>query len=86
MFRTSTAAVWSLSPQNRLRMSSNPLQTKLQSKLELAKEMSDEEKLYRFNGVLYPSLMCPEPHLKALGHIRAREEDLLLVAYPKCGE
>lgn len=67
-------------------MTDNPLLTKLQSKLEMAKQVSDEEKLYRFNGVLYPSLMCPEPHLMALDNIQAREDDLMLVAYPKCGE
>ncbi|KAM6916155.1 sulfotransferase 6B1 [Xenentodon cancila] len=62
-------------------MASNPLA----SKMEMAKQMSDEEKLYRFNGVLYPSLMCPEPNMKALDDIRAREDDIVLVAYPKCG-
>lgn len=66
-------------------MNSNALLTNLQSRLQMAKEMSDEEKLYRYNGVLYPCIMCPEEHLKALGDITAREDDIMLVAYPKCG-
>lgn len=70
----------------RLRMNSNAVLTNLQSRMQMAKEMKDEEKLYRYNGVLYPRIMCPEEHLKALGDIRAREDDIMLVAYPKCGE
>ncbi|XP_039995207.1 sulfotransferase 6B1 [Xiphias gladius] len=53
--------------------------------MQMAKEISDEEKLYRYNGVLYPRIMCPEDHLKALEDIEAREDDIMLVAYPKCG-
>ncbi|KAG7231439.1 hypothetical protein INR49_011934 [Caranx melampygus] len=66
-------------------MNSNALLTNLQSRMQMAKEMKDEEKLYRYNGVLYPRIVCPEEHLKALGDIRAREDDIMLVAYPKCG-
>ncbi|XP_051274299.1 sulfotransferase 6B1 [Dicentrarchus labrax] len=57
----------------------------VQSKMQMAKEISDEEKLYRYNGVLYPRIMCPEDHLKSLENITAREDDIMLVAYPKCG-
>uniref|UniRef100_A0A3Q2E6I6 Sulfotransferase n=1 Tax=Cyprinodon variegatus TaxID=28743 RepID=A0A3Q2E6I6_CYPVA len=57
----------------------------LLSRMEKAKAMSEEDKLYRFNGVLYPILMCPEEHLKCLVDIKAREDDIMLVAYPKCG-
>lgn len=58
----------------------------VQSRMQMAKEIGDEEKLYRYNGVLYPRFICPEDHLKALDNIRAREDDVMLVAYPKCGE
>uniref|UniRef100_A0A3Q3BES5 Sulfotransferase n=1 Tax=Kryptolebias marmoratus TaxID=37003 RepID=A0A3Q3BES5_KRYMA len=67
-------------------MSDNPFQAKMQARLERAKNMTDEEKLYRFKGVLYPTLMCPEENLKCLDNIKAREDDIMLVAYPKCGE
>uniref|UniRef100_G3PB21 Sulfotransferase n=1 Tax=Gasterosteus aculeatus TaxID=69293 RepID=G3PB21_GASAC len=53
--------------------------------MEQAKDMKEEDKLYRYDGVLYPSLMCPEEHLKALKNFEAREDDVMLVAYPKCG-
>uniref|UniRef100_A0A7N5ZXR8 Uncharacterized protein n=1 Tax=Anabas testudineus TaxID=64144 RepID=A0A7N5ZXR8_ANATE len=52
----------------------------------LAKEMGNEEKLFKYNGVLYPTVMCPEENLRALYNITAREDDILLVAYPKCGD
>uniref|UniRef100_A0A669D846 Sulfotransferase n=1 Tax=Oreochromis niloticus TaxID=8128 RepID=A0A669D846_ORENI len=57
----------------------------LQAKMLKAKEISDEEKLYRYNGVLYSTLLSPEEHLKCLEKMQAREDDIMLVAYPKCG-
>ncbi|XP_028278646.1 sulfotransferase 6B1 [Parambassis ranga] len=66
-------------------MSTNVFLNKMQSRMQMAKEMSDEEKLYRYKGVLYPRLMCPEEHLEALENMEAREDDIMLVAYPKCG-
>ncbi|KAM9344731.1 sulfotransferase 6B1 [Symphorus nematophorus] len=66
-------------------MSSNAPDASVQSRLQMAKEMSEEDKLYRYNGVLYPRIMCPEEHLKGLQNIKAREDDVMLVAYPKCG-
>lgn len=58
----------------------------MQSRIHLAQKMKEEEKQYRYNGVLYPTIMCPEENLKALDQIQAREDDVMLVAYPKCGE
>ena len=68
------------------RMSTDAFLAKVQSGMRMAKEMCDEEKLYRYNGVLYPRVVCPEDHLRALEDIEAREDDIMLVAYPKCGE
>lgn len=67
-------------------MSADNANSNVQSKIHMAKEMSDDEKLYKYNGVLYPSIMCPEENLKGLENIKAREDDIMLVAYPKCGE
>lgn len=30
--------------------------------------------------------MCPEENLKGLAQFQARPDDIMLVAYPKCGE
>ncbi|KAM6956251.1 sulfotransferase 6B1-like [Aplochiton taeniatus] len=57
----------------------------VQSKLQIAKDIKDEDKLYWYKGVLYPTIMCPLDHLQALERVEAREEDVMLVAYPKCG-
>lgn len=54
--------------------------------MQMAEGMSDEEKIFTYKGVLYPSIMCPEETLKRLDSIQAREDDVMLVAYPKCGE
>lgn len=67
-------------------MSTDPVFNKMQGKIQMAKEMSEDKKLYRYKGVLYPTLMCPEEHMTALDNLKAREDDLMLVAYPKCGE
>ncbi|KAK2824692.1 hypothetical protein Q5P01_021867 [Channa striata] len=66
-------------------MSASNWQAQTINKIQGAKEMSDEEKLYRHSGVLYPTIMCPLGNLKALENITAREDDIMLVAYPKCG-
>ncbi|KAK1905273.1 Sulfotransferase 6B1 [Dissostichus eleginoides] len=67
-------------------MNTNDFKSNVQSSLQRAKDVSDEEKLYRYKGVLYPQLLSPEENLKALENFKAREEDIVLVAYPKCGE
>ncbi|KAI5087792.1 sulfotransferase 6B1 [Silurus meridionalis] len=67
------------------RTSMNSFTTRFQSKIEMAKSMREEEKLYRYNGVLYPVIISPEENLRALETVEARSDDILLVAYPKCG-
>ena len=56
------------------------------SKMEEAKNVKDEDKLYKYEGVLYSSIMSPQENLKGLENFEARPDDLLLVAYPKCGK
>ncbi|XP_068183144.1 sulfotransferase 6B1-like [Antennarius striatus] len=64
---------------------SQSLRDQIAARHNKAAELSDEDKLYRYNGVLYPEMMCPESHLKVLGDTKARPDDIMLVAYPKCG-
>ncbi|XP_030628174.1 sulfotransferase 6B1-like [Chanos chanos] len=64
---------------------SSSFPSKIQAKMELAKNIKEEEKLYRYNGILYPIIMSPEENLKALESLEARPDDVMLVAYPKCG-
>jgi hypothetical protein len=54
--------------------------------MELAKDTKEEDKLYRYNGVLYPVIMSPVENLKAMERLEARADDVMLVAYPKCGK
>ncbi|MBN3312853.1 ST6B1 Sulfotransferase, partial [Atractosteus spatula] len=60
-------------------------QTELTKRMEAAKHMKEEDKLYCYNGLLYPTIMCSPENLKALETFEAREDDVMLAAYPKCG-
>ncbi|XP_029962203.1 sulfotransferase 6B1 [Salarias fasciatus] len=66
-------------------MTGNNFAAMMKSKVEMAKQMSEEDKVFRYKGILYPLIVCPESHLKALEGFKAREDDVVLVAYPKCG-
>ncbi|XP_027008839.2 sulfotransferase 6B1-like [Tachysurus fulvidraco] len=55
------------------------------SKMDIGMSMKDEEKLYKRNGILYSTIMSPPENLDALKNMEAREDDIMLVAYPKCG-
>ncbi|KAJ1204780.1 hypothetical protein NDU88_000218 [Pleurodeles waltl] len=44
-----------------------------------------EELLFTYKGVLYPSVVCNPETFEALDAFEMKEEDLLLVSYPKCG-
>ncbi|KAM9364081.1 sulfotransferase 6B1 [Pholidichthys leucotaenia] len=68
-------------------MTSTAAEEQLQAKLQKAQQMSEEDKVYRYeeHGILYPVIMAPQENLRALKELKAREDDILLVAYPKCG-
>nr|XP_014345163.1 PREDICTED: sulfotransferase 6B1-like isoform X2 [Latimeria chalumnae] len=53
--------------------------------IEAAKDKREEELLLTFEGVLYPALLCSPDTFQALRNFEARVEDIILVAYPKCG-
>ncbi|KAL2086654.1 hypothetical protein ACEWY4_017713 [Coilia grayii] len=53
--------------------------------MEMAKSMKDEDKMYKFEGVIYSTVMSPAENLEAVKTMEARPDDVMLVAYPKCG-
>ncbi|XP_052425477.1 sulfotransferase 6B1 [Carassius gibelio] len=66
-------------------MSQVPAINELKSTMERAAQMKDEDKLYKREGILYSSILSPPETLDKLQELEAREDDLILVAYPKCG-
>ncbi|RXM36543.1 Sulfotransferase 6B1 [Acipenser ruthenus] len=56
----------------------------MEEKMQKAKDMKPEDMLFTYKGVLYPSLLCKPENFKAMERFEAREDDILLVAYPKC--
>uniref|UniRef100_A0A4W4ELU1 Sulfotransferase n=1 Tax=Electrophorus electricus TaxID=8005 RepID=A0A4W4ELU1_ELEEL len=58
---------------------------RVKAMMDQSKTMKEEDKLYRYNGVLFPVLISPEENLRALENMEARDNDVMLVAYPKCG-
>ncbi|KAM9461565.1 sulfotransferase 6B1-like [Clarias gariepinus] len=66
-------------------MSGQTFEENMKSIIERAMNMKDEEKLYRRNGILYSTIMSPPENLDALKDLEGREDDVMLVSYPKCG-
>ncbi|XP_048340289.1 sulfotransferase 6B1-like [Sphaerodactylus townsendi] len=49
------------------------------------KEKDNKELMISFRGVLYPERLCSPETFEALETMEARKDDVLVVAYPKCG-
>ncbi|KAL4640810.1 sulfotransferase 6B1-like [Arapaima gigas] len=64
---------------------SNDIHSQIEAMLEKAKNMTEKEKIFKYNGILYPILLTPEENLKACESFEARPDDVMLVSYPKCG-
>ncbi|KAL8185748.1 UNVERIFIED_CONTAM: hypothetical protein K2H54_057512 [Gekko kuhli] len=50
-----------------------------------SKDKENDELLMTFKGVLYPARLCSPETFEALEVLEARRDDVLIVAYPKCG-
>ncbi|XP_077166733.1 interferon-induced, double-stranded RNA-activated protein kinase-like [Paroedura picta] len=50
-----------------------------------ASKKKNDELLMTYKGVLYPGLLCSTETFEALEGLEARKDDVLIVAYPKCG-
>ncbi|XP_072265382.1 sulfotransferase 6B1-like isoform X2 [Pyxicephalus adspersus] len=52
---------------------------------EKASKMKPEELQFKYKGILYPSLLCSEATFQAMEKLEAREDDVFIITYPKCG-
>ncbi|XP_044147162.1 sulfotransferase 6B1-like [Bufo gargarizans] len=52
--------------------------------IDAAENIPKEDLLFTYNGVIYPTSTCDVDTFKTIETFEAREEDLMLVAYPKC--
>ncbi|CAI9583760.1 unnamed protein product [Staurois parvus] len=52
---------------------------------EKASKMTPEELKFNYKGILYPSVLCSEATFQAMEKLEARQDDVLIVTYPKCG-
>ncbi|XP_042320793.1 sulfotransferase 6B1-like [Sceloporus undulatus] len=57
----------------------------LEKAIEDGKKMTREEKLFTYDGVVYPTTLCSSQLFKALESFEARSDDVILAAYCKTG-
>ncbi|XP_066479048.1 sulfotransferase 6B1-like [Tiliqua scincoides] len=57
----------------------------LEKAMEDGKKMSPEEKLFTYDGVVYPTTLCSPKVFKAMESFEARSDDVLLSGYCKSG-
>ncbi|KAM4040576.1 sulfotransferase 6B1 [Anomaloglossus baeobatrachus] len=58
---------------------------KIQKAYDMAKNTPKEDLIFTYNGVMYPSVTCDVDTFKTIETFEVREEDLMMIAYPKCG-
>ncbi|KAM9312339.1 sulfotransferase 6B1-like [Gastrophryne carolinensis] len=58
---------------------------RLQRCIEESREMRPEELKFRYRGILYPAALCSLETFKAMEAVEARNDDVLIATYPKCG-
>ncbi|XP_056419337.1 sulfotransferase 6B1-like [Hyla sarda] len=57
----------------------------LKKAFDAAKNTPKDELIFTYNGVMYPTSTCDIETFQTIETFEAREEDLMMVAYPKCG-
>lgn len=58
----------------------------IKKRLEQASKMTPEELKFSYKGILYPTILCSKETFQAMEKMEAREDDVLIVTYPKCGK
>ncbi|XP_068088075.1 sulfotransferase 6B1-like [Hyperolius riggenbachi] len=57
----------------------------IQKTAEQASKLTPEELKCNYKGTLYPSVLCSEATFQSMGTLEARDDDVLIATYPKCG-
>ncbi|XP_068088076.1 sulfotransferase 6B1-like [Hyperolius riggenbachi] len=52
---------------------------------ERASKMTPAELIFKYKGIVYPTVLCSEATFQAMETLKAREDDVLIMTYPKCG-
>ncbi|CAI9583761.1 unnamed protein product [Staurois parvus] len=47
--------------------------------------MTTEELKFSYKGIQYPTVLCSKETFQGMEKMEAREEDVLIITYPKCG-
>ncbi|XP_066452034.1 sulfotransferase 6B1-like [Eleutherodactylus coqui] len=61
------------------------IQAEIKRMEEEAKGKTPEELKMTYKGINYPSPLCSVPTFEAMERFEAREDDVLIITYPKCG-
>ncbi|KAL7987492.1 hypothetical protein Chor_006411 [Crotalus horridus] len=64
---------------------SNSLVQQINKLFDENKDNKNEELFFTFKEVLYPNRLCSAETFEALETMEARKDDMLVIAYPKCG-
>ncbi|XP_068088070.1 sulfotransferase 6B1-like [Hyperolius riggenbachi] len=59
--------------------------TQLKRASEDARNMTSQDLQFNYKGILYPTTFCSEATFEAMDTYEARQDDVLILTYPKCG-
>ncbi|XP_069810517.1 sulfotransferase 6B1-like [Dendropsophus ebraccatus] len=66
-------------------MANSKVLEEFEQAIEGAKKVPKEALMFTYKGVTYPHANCDVETFKTIETFEAREEDLMMVSYPKCG-